>query len=524
MKSLNKIIDGLKNPEAFDPKVDEVKVLQTHISVVFLVGKFVYKIKKPVNLGFLDFSTIEKRRHYCNEEVRLNKRLCPDIYLDVVTVTEKGGRIAIGGEGTVIDYAVLMKRMPASGMLDVMLENNEVTKDHVATIAQKLAQFYTKARTGKGVDEFGTAEAISVNTTENFDQSVKYVGETISREVYNDIKAYTEDFIVEEGDLIQSRIEGGYIREGHGDLHARNICIADDQVYIYDCIEFNERFRIGDVADDIAFLAMDLDFHLEPGLGKHFVNEYIHHTNDTGLIKMLIFYSCYHAYVRGKVLSFEIDESKISQDEKRRARDEARLYFALSHHYAVSDKRSFLGITFGPSGTGKSALAEPLAEELGAMLISSDVVRKELFGMKPDEHEYGIPGAGIYSKEASIRTYDEIFKRAMINLKKGRSVVLDATFLIPKERSRAKDLAREAGARFFIIETTLCPEEVVKKRIVERMEKGSYSDATVDIYNKQRGYMKPLLELEREFTISVDTTAPKRENVKTILRYLLLNE
>jgi aminoglycoside phosphotransferase family enzyme/predicted kinase len=523
MPSTTKIIEGLKDPAAYDHPADEVTVIQTHISVAFLAGEFVYKIKKPLNLGFLDFSTLEKRGYYCREEVNLNRRLCPEIYLGVVTVNDDDGKITIGGAGEVIDYAVYMKRLPQSGMMDVMLERDEVTKEHVAMIALELAQFYEKARTGEGIDEFGTAEAISINTTENFDQTHKYIGETIDKNIYDEIKEYTDNFYSQHGDLIQSRIDGGYIREGHGDLHARNICFADDRVYIYDCIEFNERFRIGDVADDIAFLSMDLDFHLYPGLAAHFVNEYIRITKDTGLLKMLNFYACYHAYVRGKVLSFELDEPEISASERERAKSEARLYFALSHHYAVSEQRPFLGITFGPSGTGKSAVSHPVTEELGAELISSDIVRKELFGIKPDEHKYEPPNKGIYSREASEKTYDEMFNRAKKSLGEGRPVILDATFLIPKQRKRAGHLAGQMGARFFIIETT-CPEEVVKKRIAKRMVSGSYSDATVDIYNKQRGYMKPLSAEEREFAISIDTTAPKRENVRAVLRYLLLDD
>lgn len=523
MPSTIKIIDGLKDPAAYDHPVDEVTVIQTHISVAFLAGEFVYKLKKPLNLGFLDFSTLEKRGYYCREEVNLNRRLCPDIYIGVVTVNDDNGKITIGGTGAVIDYAVLMKRLPQSGMMDVMLEKDEVTKDHVAMIARELARFYKTARTGKGINEFGTLEAISINTTENFDQTSKYIGETIDQNIYDDIKAYTNSFYLERGDLIQNRIEGGYIREGHGDLHARNICITEGKVYIYDCIEFNERFRIGDVADDIAFLAMDLDFHLYPGLATHFVNEYIRITNDTGLLGMLNFYACYHAFVRGKVLSFELDEPEITMDERERAMSEARLYFALSHHYAVSEKRPFLGITFGPSGTGKSGLTRLVAEEMGAELISSDVVRKGLFGIKPDEHRYEALGEGIYSANTSKWTYEEISKLARDALVAGRPAILDATFLKEEGRKKAKDLAVNTGARFFIIETT-CPEEVATKRIVKRIKSGSYSDATIDVYKKQIEDMDPLSAEEREFAISIDTTAPKRENVRAVLRYLLLND
>ncbi|MBN1574185.1 MAG: AAA family ATPase [Deltaproteobacteria bacterium] len=525
MESIVKIIDGLKRPSAYGNrhKVDEVKVVQTHISVVFLAGDFVYKVKKPVDFGFLDFSTLEKRKHYCNEEVRLNRRLCPDIYLDVATVNDHNGEIAVGGAGKVIDYAVVMKRMPESGMMDLMLERGEVTKDHITMIAEVLARFYERAKTGEGVDEFGTAEAITVNTAENFDQTYKYIGETIDRDTYDDIKNFTDNFYLKKADLIKSRIDEGFIREGHGDLHSKNICIAKGGVYIYDCIEFNERFRIGDVANDIAFLAMDLDFHLHPGLSTHFVNEYIRLTGDTRLFDMLKFYACYRAFVRGKVLSFQLDGAEISDEGKERAKSEARLYFALSHYYAVSEKRPFLAITFGFSGTGKSGLTRIVAEETGAELISSDVVRKSLFGIKPDEHVYEAPGEGIYSSDVSKRTYDEIFGLARETLAGGRPVILDATFLKEKGRRDAKEFAQETGSRFFVIETT-CPEEVAKKRIVKRMEKGSYSDATVDVYERQLEEMEPLSVDEREFAISVDTTAPKGVNVRTVLRYILLND
>jgi aminoglycoside phosphotransferase family enzyme/predicted kinase len=521
MDELQKLIDGLKRPTAYPHRPDEVIFIQTSISVVFVAGEYVYKIKKPVNFGYLDFSTLEKRKFFCEEELRLNRRLCPDIYLDIVPITKERGEIQVGGTGTTVDFAVLMKRLPQEGMMDELLHRGEVEEGHVIRIARLLVPFYREARTGPGIDKFGTISSFSVNTDENFSQTEKYIGVTISKDAYEDIRGYTERFYSEKESLFTHRIDGGYIRECHGDLHSRNICITEKDVYIYDCIEFNERFRISDVAEDIAFLAMDLDFHLFPSLSRSFVSEYVRLSRDETLREILTFYKSYTAFVRGKVLSFILDETEESEAEKTWARDQARYYFHLARVYALSETHPLIIITCGLSGSGKSKIATHIASEMDMEIIRSDAVRKELSGIRPEEHRYESFSGGIYSREMTRRTYDELFFRAEKTLREKRSVIIDASYLRGEEREKVRELAGKVDAQFYIL-FTRCPDDVTRTRLVERVHEGTISDATIDIYEKQKEIIEPPKIEEEDYLITVDTTKSPRENVKEILGRILL--
>lgn len=523
MIHIQRIIDGLSGPDAYPDRPHEVIFVQTSISAVFIAGDLVYKVKKPVDLGYLDFVTIEKRKFFCEEEVRLNRRLCPEIYIGVVPVTEDRGMINVRGKGDVIDYAVMMKRLPADGMMDVMLDEGRVKDEDVHRIADILVPFYRNSRTGEGIDEFGEISSFSVNTDENFEQTKRFIGITITEGEYKEIKGYTDRFFTENRDLFKDRIEASFIREGHGDLHSRNICVTPERIFIYDCIEFNERFRIGDVAEDIAFLAMDIDFHLFPALSRHFVGEYVRLSGDGGLLKLLNFYKCYTAFVRGKILGFILEEDEESEDEKARARDEARLYFNLARHYAVSDERPFLIITSGLSGTGKSRISNLLAPELDLEVVSSDVVRKELSGIGATEHRYERFGEGIYSAEMTKKTYGEITRRARDFLLQKKSVLIDASFLRTEERKLTRSLTDETPCRFHVLEIS-SPEAVVKKRITDRIKEGTVSDATIDIYEEQKKIYMPPTEFDDETVIKINTNKPADKNLKDILGRIFLGK
>ncbi len=523
MAHVQKIIDGLLNPDAYPERPDEVIFVQTSISAVFIAGDLVYKVKKPVNLGYLDFTTKEKRKFYCEEEVRLNRRLCPEIYIGVVPVMEDRGSINLREKGDIIDYAVLMKRLPEEGMMDVMLDEGRVKDEDVAGIADILVPFYRNSRTGEGIDEFGEISSFSINTDENFAQTKRFIGITITEGEYEEIKRYTDRFFLENRDLFEDRIAASNIREGHGDLHSRNICITPKKIFIYDCIEFNERFRIGDVAEDIAFLAMDIDFHLFPALSRHFVGEYVRLSTDESLLKILNFYKCYTAFVRGKVLGFMLEEDEESEDEKDRAKSEARLYFNLARHYAVSDEKPFLIITSGLSGTGKSRISKLFAPEIDLEVIGSDLVRKELSGIGATEHRYARFGEGIYSAGMTKKTYEEITRRARDLLLQKKSVLLDASYLRPEERGLARLISEETPCRFYVLEIS-CPEEVVKRRIIDRINEGTVSDATIDIYEEQKRFFSPPTEFDDETVIKIDTTRPASENLKDILGRILLGK
>jgi aminoglycoside phosphotransferase family enzyme len=302
------------------------------MSFIFLTGEYVYKIKKPVNLGYLDYTTLEKRHFFCHQELKLNRRLCPGAYLAVVPIVEKKGEIRIEGRGKAIEYAVKMKQLPQDRMMDVLLPRGQVTPEMVARVAEKLMSFHQRAETNQKIAAFGRLDVIRHNCDENFAQTEKYIGTSITAEEYQHIKNYTNNFIDSNARLFDKRVREDKIRDCHGDLHATHVCFTDD-ICIYDCIEFNDRFRYSDVASEIAFLAMDLDCYQQAGLSRHLVNTYVRLSHDEELLKLLHFYKCYRAYVRGKVESFKLDDPYIPEEEKARVFTAARSYFALAESY-----------------------------------------------------------------------------------------------------------------------------------------------------------------------------------------------
>ena len=332
MSQLPELVKALLEPKAYPETTRQVELVQTQMSFVFLTDSYVYKVKKPVNLGYLDYTTLEQRHFFCQREVELNRRLCPEVYLGVVPVSREGGSVFMGGQGEVMEYAVKMLRLPQNAMMDVLLAENQVSLEMVTNVAQKLAEFHQKAETNTTISAFGELDIINQNTEENFTQTEKYIGNTISQERYQHIRAYTDDFIEKNASLFHKRIKDGRIRDCHGDLHAAHICFTDS-ICIYDCIEFNDRFRYCDVASEVAFLAMDLDHYGRADLSSSFINAYVDRSQDRELLELLNFYKCYRAYVRGKVESFKLDDPHISQEEKTKVLDIAKSYFELAGSY-----------------------------------------------------------------------------------------------------------------------------------------------------------------------------------------------
>ncbi len=333
---LPKMVQALLDPKAYSETPQRVELVQTQMSFVFLADDYVYKVKKPVNLGYLDYTTLDKRHFFCQQEVRLNRRLCPDVYLGVVTITRGKGDIVVSGQGKVIDYAVKMRRLPQARMMNMLLTKDQVSPQMVTRVAQKLAEFHRRAETSTTISTFGNLDTINQNTKENFTQTEKYIDNTISREKHQHIKDYSEHFIGHNAPLFDKRVTDGRIRDCHGDLHAAHICFTNG-ICIYDCIEFNDRFRYCDTASEVAFLAMDLDHYGRADLSRVFVSAYIDASEGRELKELLKFYKCYRAYVRGKVESFKLDDPHISQEEKTRVLATARSYFKLAESYISID-------------------------------------------------------------------------------------------------------------------------------------------------------------------------------------------
>ena len=330
---MSSITDDLQNRGSLPDRTDNVSVVQTHISIVFIADEFVYKVKKPVNFGFLDFSTLEKRKQYCHQEIELNRRLSKDIYLDVLPIIFDGQKHILGADsGEVVEYAVKMRRIPDERLMKSVFEGGELTGAHLKKISGVLAEFHSNALRTPEIEQFGEPEAFKVNTDENFEQVERYVGTIIQQNEFEALKKWTNDFYRSNRTLFFKRIKEGRIRDCHGDLHMEHICFTEP-LSIIDCIEFNDRFRYSDTLADIAFLLMDLEYHGGEDYSELFWNEYKELAGEVDVDSLLTFYKVYRAFVRGKVNSFQVDDDGISSDKKEKAVQTARKYFKLAYSY-----------------------------------------------------------------------------------------------------------------------------------------------------------------------------------------------
>ncbi len=477
------MISDLLSPERYSTSPDDIELLQTHISWVIIAGQQVYKIKKPVDFGFIDYSTLEKRHHYCLEELRLNRRLARDIYLQVEPVVKRNDGFYYGKPGRVVDYVVVMRKLPEERMMKNLLAAGTLQPVHLQRLAKMLAEFYRQAAV---IDDgsFGTLETVSFNIRENFEQTEKYLGKSIDRSDYRRIIDFNEQFFQDHKDLFARRVALGMIKECHGDLHMEHICFVDDHIDIYDCIEFNDRFRIIDVAADVAFLAMDLDYHDRYDLSACFLREFERFYQDEAGRELLPLYKCYRAYVRGKVISFLLDDPSLTVDQRETAARRARRYFQLSVLYTYIMPPSLVLVS-GISGSGKSYLAGGLAAMSGFSALRSDQVRKELQGMKASEHRPDGFESGLYSAEMTQNTYRELVLRADKKLAAGEGVIIDATCLKAWQRQLFYDLGTNRQTRVFVVDCET-PWEVVEKRLQQREgEAENISDADLKIARQQ---------------------------------------
>lgn len=464
-----------------------VELVQTHVSWIFLTDSHAFKLKKPVNFGFLDFSTLELRHFYCNEELRLNRRLCPEIYEDVIALRETGTGATFIGDGTIIDYAVMMKRLPAERMLDKLVDSGAATPHDLNNVAAVVASFHAAAETSTRIAGFGSLQQIMFNWNENLQQTLPYQDSTLPAEERYAIQAWVAEFSETHRDLFERRVKDGHIRDCDGDLHLENICLTGDGAFIFDCIEFNERFRFCDTAADIAFLLMDLDFHGRPDLAKIVFDTYREATGDAELAQLVDFYKVYRAFVRGKVESFHTSDQGISLKSRAIARQRAIRYFRLARGYCQrSGLRPTLFITCGTMGCGKSALADQLAFELGIPAYNSDVVRKGLAD-KPGGSALPDPyGQGLYSSAMTENTYAELMRLAGQELSAGRSAVIDASFMHAAQRGLFAELAALHNCGFIILKV-VCDEAEQKKRLIKRAASGtSVSDGRAELLERQK--------------------------------------
>ncbi len=516
-----KLINQLLKPSTYPDVTRNVTLLQTHISFLFLTDDYVYKIKKPVDLGFLNFTTLDRRRFYCEEEVRLNRRLCPDVYLGVVQIRESEQGITFNGSGIIVEYAVKMRRLPEHRMLDRLLQEDKVEENDVRRIEATIARFHETAERSTEIDRYGDLSVIKHNWDENFRQIADFIGVTISRQDMDMIEEWVYFFLSHREKLFAERVDGGFIRDCDGDIHAENICLGD-KICIFDCIEFNERFRYIDTAADIASLLMDFDYHNKRSFSDIFIAEYRTLSGDTGMLQILEFYKLYRAFVRGKVESFKLHDRDMTSDEKTSAREKAIRHFRLARGYILRKKLAPALILFsGLMGTGKSTLASEIAFEVGLDLVRSDVVRKKIAGIPATERDFSGYNTGIYSADYSKETYGRLLKTAEKTLSSGSGIVLDASFRRRSDREPFRLLAQKLNIPFFIINTS-CADELVKQRLTSRMSNVKEpSDGRWEIFYNQKAEFECITENEGEHIV-LDTSRPVDENLDTIIHFLAL--
>lgn len=495
------LLEQMRDPAFYPHEVtQDVHVVQTHISYVFLTGPYAYKIKKPVDLGFLDFTTLELRKHYCDEELRLNRRFAPSLYLDVVPIFPRDDRFSFeppDPKAEPAEYALKMRQFREEDLLTHCLDRGEVTEDHMRQVAEKLVAAHAAAETNERIAAFGAPERIRTIMDENFDITERYVGRTIEREQFEAIRNGVYGVI--DGDLaaIAGRARNGYTRECHGDLHLRNMCWFAGEIQFFDCIEFNEKYRYIDVMYELAFLAMDLEYRDAPALANVLVNAYLELSGDYGGATLLPMYMAVRALVRGNVSSILHDEPDVAAEERDHALESARQHFAYAARRVEANAPRLI-LVCGLSGVGKTSVARELAKRLGAIHLRSDVIRKHAYGVSLDERS-----TAIYSPEQTTATYRRLVEIAAPLLAHGWAVILDATFRDAAFRQDALRVARERHVPVSIVHLH-APPEVLAQRIRQRT--ADASDATPELLAEQAAQFEPFSTEERQRLLDIDAT------------------
>jgi uncharacterized protein len=506
------LVEAMLRPEFYLESPAHVEFKQTHISYIFIAGDFVYKVKKPVHFPFLDCSKLTDRFHYCREEVRLNTRLSPRVYLGVFAILKRADSFVLGPEvhaehPEAVEYAVKMRRLPEDRMLDVLLAAGQVDRDTIRAIATRIAEFHARASSNRGWT-YGSAAAVWRNVIEDIAQNEAFIGHTLRKEQYTAIDAFCRAFITAHWHALNDRALEGRVREGHGDLRAEHVCLLNtekNEIDVIDCVEFSERLCYGDVASDIGFLAMDFDRLGAPGLADGLVEAYALITGDEELAILVPFYKCYRACVRGKVESLRSLEREVDAAERERARQLASKYFVLASRYARCASPSLI-IVCGLSGSGKSTVASMLQHRKGFKAINSDRVRKRLASVAPHEHVRTGYGANIYSDRFSKITYDAMLAEAERLLNDGCGAILDATFKESADRQLALALAGRRGVPVLFVECVVSEDEAIRRLEHRGSMQGEVSDATPQVYKRQRAEFEPIREIPPRNHLRIDTT------------------
>jgi len=512
------LIAALQNPALYSHPVDGFRVIETHISWVILTGSHAYKMKKPVDFGFLNFTELASRKHFCEQELHLNQRMAPDLYVQVLPITGTSEAPVIGGDGEPIEYLLQMREFPQSQLMAEVQARGELTDAHIDALAEQIAHFHQSVPQVPEGHPLNSAEAIVAPMRQNFEQIRPLLTEQADLQQLDALIDWTETSIERLYPLLEQRSRQGYIRECHGDLHLGNAALINNQVVLFDCIEFNEPFRLIDIASDAAFLAMDLEDRGLKCQARRFLNGWLERTGDYAALELINLYKAYRALVRAKVSLFRLYQEQDAVQRKVIVR-QYRSYANLAESYSAIPSR-FLAITHGVSASGKSHVALRLAEALGMLRLRSDVERKRLLGEQQDHSDQ--PGTGIYSAEAGEATYQRLHTLAEAALNAGFSVVIDATYLKHQQRQAAWQVAEATGVPFLIIDCE-APDAVIEQWLAQRQAEGrDPSDATMAVVRAQQASREPLSESEQLLSRRLDTPdAASLDSLLTAIRQRL---
>ncbi len=497
------LLKALQNPALYDHPVGEFTLMETHISWVLLTGDYVYKIKKPVNFGFLDYSSLEQRAHFCAEEVRLNRRLAPSMYLDVIPVRGNLESPTLQGDGPIIEYLVKTRQFRQQDLLGNMQREGRLENRHIDELANTLSRFHAQIAHATSDMPHGNPDQVYAPTAQNFQQIRPFLTSAEDLSQLDQLEQWANTTYQRLIPQMAERKAAGLVRECHGDIYLDNVTLIDGQVTLFDCIEFNEEFRWIDVMSDVAFMAMDLEDRGLPGLAQRFVSGYLENSGDYEGLAVLNYYKAHRAMVRAKVALFGMSDDS-SAAEREQIFQRYRSYADLAERYTNVPVRFGL-LTFGLSGTGKSTLAQRLAGELGAIRIRSDIERKRLFG----DADTPTADEGLYAPERSAKTYDRLAGLARLILGCGFSVIVDATHLKRAQREQMRDAIEEQCAPCMILHCDV-PMDTIEQWIEQRRSANNDpSDATLAVVQQQQQQAEPLDESEQQISLQVDTSSSK---------------
>lgn len=508
--SLPPLIQQMLDPAFYDHPVQApITLLQTHISYVLLTGEYAYKVKKPANFGFLDFTTLDKRQHFCQEELRLNQRLSPELYLAVLPIYQtppETYQFTPIDTGEIAEYTVKMRQFPQEGLFSALFQQGQLTQAQMETLGQQVAVFHAQAATNEAIAAYGSLAAVQQVDENNYSLSEQFIGQSQTQEQFEQTRTFTRGIFAEHPDWFAARQATGKIRECHGDLHLNNICLYNGAIQVFDCIEFNHEFRNIDCLYDVAFMVMDLEFQGRRDLANRFLNTYLEQTGDYDGAVLLPLYLSMRAYIRGNVNSLALNDPAIAPEEKTAFLERAKAYYTMAWDY-TQRPRGAIYFMVGVSGSGKSTVARELAQRLNAIHIRSDAVRKHLAGIPLLERGADATdfGGGIYTPEMTAKTYDQLQSLGLQLAAQGWTVILDAKYDRRDLRQSLITAAQTANIPMTVL-NCVAPVEVIRDRLQQRQ--GDIADATAEILEAQLAAAEPFTEAEQSFVIEIQTNQP----------------